>query len=108
MTDINSPKPGAPSQKQNEASDRLDLSESLRKPLKPEGKISEKFFRIANRYATRTMAIDLLREKYRLCISDCIGEKPEVVQERQRRYTEHLERLKKQWEAEDAADREDH
>lgn len=104
MTHTNSPKPGELSQRQSEASDKLDPSGPLQKPLKPEGKISEKFFRMANRYATRSMAIDLLREKYRLSIADCIGALPEVVQARQKLYTEHLEHLKRQWEAEDAAD----
>lgn len=65
------------------------------------GKLSASYFDRLFRHQTRMEAIDRLREKYQLSIAECIGASPEVVRERQRRYHEHLDRLKKVWKEED-------
>lgn len=52
-------------------------------------------------YGVRMDVLRILREKYQLSLAECQGQKPEVVQERQRQYLEHLKRLQAQWKKED-------
>lgn len=71
-------------------------------PNEPLGKLSQRYFDALYRYECRMLAIDGLRQKYQLSLFECQGVAPKVVQERQKAYTEHLNRLKKIWAKEDA------
>jgi len=89
-----------------ESSDSLapwsDSAPSLMEPPKlPKTKISQKHFDALYRHECRQLALNLLREKYQLSFHECQGVAPAVVQERQRLYTEHLDRLKAIWKLED-------
>lgn len=70
-------------------------------PLKPVGKFSQGYFDALYRFHVRKMALELLREEYQLSLHSCVGQNPEVVRERQRKYDEHLERLQAIWLQED-------
>lgn len=70
-------------------------------PPLPVGKFSKSYFDALYRFNVRSMALDLLREQYRLSFQECQGVAPEVVRERQRLYDEHLGRLQEIWRQED-------
>ena len=73
----------------------------LPRPKMPKEKITQAHFDALYRHECRRLAIRLLRERYQLSFFECQGALPSVVQERQRLYTEHLNRLKYIWMRED-------
>jgi hypothetical protein len=54
------------------------------------------------RFWTRQEILNLLRERHRLTVWECMNERPEVVRERQAAYDADLEKFKAKWKEEDA------
>lgn len=77
------------------------LKADIPPPSIPKTKISQRHFDALYRHECRQLALNLLREKYQLSFFECQGQLPAVVRERQRLYTEHLNRLKAIWDNED-------
>lgn len=75
----------------------------MKPPSKPTNgsKYAADYFDRLYAYNLRLQTLDLLREKYQLSLAECQGVAPEVVQERQRQYHEHLKRLRAVWKKED-------
>lgn len=55
----------------------------------------------AQRFLDRSMVLDMLRDKYQLRVSDCIGVPSSVIEERRKKYLEHRARLEAHWKQED-------
>lgn len=92
---------GRPSSESESKEEAEEKPQPLEKPAPRFGKIHKDYFDKLYTYETRMLVLDLLRDKYQLRLSDIVGQKPEVVQERSARYHKHLDALMEQWRKED-------